>query len=123
MTEYIVPRVKCCAYANAFIIAEFNLTDKEYENSRAFFECSPCWFIRGGTREWNGYHESGYVSSVIKYCPSCGQKLPGFERIPDINEKDFPIIDAGGEWCETCNCRANECSCEHPVKMWRIKDE
>lgn len=117
------PKVSCCKYSEAFIEAIFSLTDEQYEEPRAFFIFSPYWYVRGTkckSGEWGKY---GMVNDKIEYCPCCGKKLPELELIPDVDETRFPLIAPGGEWCDRCDNSPRDCSCEHSINAWRIKEK
>jgi len=120
MSDYKEPRVDCCEYGRAYIIPRYKFTEKDYDNVNAFRDVVPIWYIRGcniDMKEWNRF---GWIDDSINVCPKCSTELPELELIPDL-KGNFPTMDCDGEYCGTCNNRANECTCTHPIKMWRIK--
>jgi hypothetical protein len=60
--------------------------------------------------------------NTVTYCPHCATKLPGFKKKENPPEKVYFCLD-GGYYCETCNDRANECTCAPPISEWEMKEE
>ena len=67
-----------------------------------------------------GIRDKNYNSEFLaKFCPYCGKSLPEIE-LSNTDVKVIQISD-GGNYCDTCNERANFCSC-YPVEVkWKCK--
>jgi len=106
---------QCCKYAKTYITLRYESV--EIYDRKFLLNNHPYWKVRGCEMKKFNISVSARHDE-IKFCPSCGSKMPNIQIVSKLPER-FRTVEDGGYYCSTCNERLGNCQCTDPLEMWQ----